>query len=447
MCAATVSFAMSLWYSHSMLQPLGERALTITENSLPSIEHLAEARIELLDIRAQLQRARSAKKGNELASAPLTAAMAAQQALQSELQRYRALPNSPEEKQLLTTLEAELAPLDAAIAAMLLRTAPPLPPALDEQLARAEQLLQRLEGVNANEALSSVNTIMRLRRHAARVALLLGLTSLAVATLAMLMALRVLREQATRVHENAQLLAERSAELEAFSGRVAHDLKDPLSAMALGIQVAHRNTDHDTRAAHVFEVMSRQIARMNAIIDGLLEFARSGANPKPDARADLAEVIDEVVATLRPKAAAAQTELQIEPFASVEVACTAAALGSVIANLVGNAVKYIVDGPHANRRICIRVEERPGAARIEIADNGPGLPAGAEQHIFEPFRRLSQTKQPGIGLGLATVKKILDSYRGRVGVLSRLGDGSTFWFEIPLAARLTPSEVIRKVSA
>jgi signal transduction histidine kinase len=61
------------------------------------------------------------------------------------------------------------------------------------------------------------------------------------------------------------------------------------------------------------------------------------------------------------------------------------------------------------------------------------LPPGSERIIFEPFRRLTESNQPGIGLGLATVKKVVEAYKGRVGVISIHGCGSTFWFEIPRA--------------
>ena len=79
------------------------------------------------------------------------------------------------------------------------------------------------------------------------------------------------------------------------------------------------------------------------------------------------------------------------------------------------------------------MKARDAIVCVEIEDNGPGLPPGAEERVFEPFRRLAQSSQPGIGLGLATVKKLVEAYQGRVGVSSRLGRGSTFWFELPRA--------------
>jgi signal transduction histidine kinase len=105
----------------------------------------------------------------------------------------------------------------------------------------------------------------------------------------------------------------------------------------------------------------------------------------------------------------------------------------VLANLVGNAAKFIVEGSELPRRICVRVSEETHTARVEIEDNGPGIPSEAEQSIFEPFRRLHTTRQPGFGLGLATVKKIVEAYHGRLGVRSRPAKGSVFWFEMPKA--------------
>jgi signal transduction histidine kinase len=431
MFVATVSFAISLWYSHSLLLPLDERALTIIENSLPSVEHLAQARLALMQIARQLERMQSLIGAERSAAAQQLET--ARQSLAAELQRYRALPPSPDESRLLPGLDAELARLNLVIVATR-RNSTASPEDFSEPLARAAALLERLELLNADEVLSSGSDMLRLRRRTAKIAMLLGLSSLAVASGALLMALIVLRGQARLMDQHAAVLAERGAELEAFSGRVAHDLRDPLSAMALGIQMANKSSDVAARPGQVLDLIARQVARMNDIIEGLLEFARAGASPAPGAHANLTLILHEVVDTLRPKAVAAQAELSIDPLDPIEVACTPAALGSVIANLVGNAVKYIVESPHATRHIRILVKERGELVRIEIVDNGPGLPPAAEQLVFEPFWRMRETKQPGIGLGLATVKKIVEAYRGRVGVSSRLGHGSTFWFELPIAA-------------
>jgi len=119
--------------------------------------------------------------------------------------------------------------------------------------------------------------------------------------------------------------------------------------------------------------------------------------------------------------------LQVEPYSPRQLACTPGALTSVLSNLIGNAAKYGGEGHRVPPRIQVRCKEAHGnLARIEVDDNGPGLPRGAETLVFEPFRRLSGTKQPGIGLGLATVKKIIEAYGGRVGVSSVAGEGCIF---------------------
>jgi len=181
-----------------------------------------------------------------------------------------------------------------------------------------------------------------------------------------------------------------------------------------------------------------QIQKLDHIIDGLLEFARAGANPPPEARVQLGGILDEVARDLGPAAQEANAGLRVEPFAPASVACTAGALTSVLSNLLGNAVKYIAEGNNVPRRIVVRARDLGQVVRVEVEDNGPGLPPGSERLVFEPFRRLGAGGVPGVGLGLATVKRIVEAFRGRVGVQSKAGEGSTFWFELPKAPPENP---------
>jgi signal transduction histidine kinase len=178
---------------------------------------------------------------------------------------------------------------------------------------------------------------------------------------------------------------------------------------------------------------SGQLERMRHVIDGLLDFARSGAHPSGEAHADLTAVLDEVIDYARPAAEAAQAELHVTvPPEETGLAIAPDALTIVLANLLSNATKYVVEGERLPHRIGVRVSLDSGLARIEVEDNGPGLSPGAEQQIFEPFRRLA-SRQPGTGLGLATVKRIVEAYQGQVGVRAEPGHGSTFWVELPLS--------------
>jgi signal transduction histidine kinase len=102
----------------------------------------------------------------------------------------------------------------------------------------------------------------------------------------------------------------------------------------------------------------------------------------------------------------------------------------VLANVLGNAAKYTKDA--AVRRITIRVRDLPGRARVEVEDTGPGIPAGLEQSIFQPYVRAPGVTAPGLGLGLATVQRFVDRHHGEAGVRST-ENGALFWFELPLA--------------
>ena len=113
-------------------------------------------------------------------------------------------------------------------------------------------------------------------------------------------------------------------------------------------------------------------------------------------------------------------------------ACSPGILGSLVSNLVHNAIKYL--GDRSERRITVRVLERGAMVRFEVEDTGPGLPPDLERTVFDAYVRARGTLLPGFGLGLATVKKAAEAHGGRVGVRSVVGRGCLFWFELPLAA-------------
>jgi signal transduction histidine kinase len=111
------------------------------------------------------------------------------------------------------------------------------------------------------------------------------------------------------------------------------------------------------------------------------------------------------------------------------VACHPGVLASLLNNLVSNALKYIGEG--SERRVVVRVRPGVGFVRFEVEDTGGGIPPSLAERVFEPYVRGQLNEQAGIGLGLATVKKLCLAHGGRVGLHSEPGRGALFWFELP----------------
>jgi signal transduction histidine kinase len=183
--------------------------------------------------------------------------------------------------------------------------------------------------------------------------------------------------------------------------------------------------------------MTKQLATARAGVDrarrisnALLDFARAGARPASGAHADVQAVCREVMDELRPTAASAGVACANDTPSGLEVACSPALLLIVISNFVRNAIKYM--GDVEERRVNVTARSVSHAVRIEVADTGPGLAGDLEHHVFEPYVR-GTSREQGLGLGLATVKRIVEAHGGAAGVETSRGHGSRFWVELPRA--------------
>jgi signal transduction histidine kinase len=110
------------------------------------------------------------------------------------------------------------------------------------------------------------------------------------------------------------------------------------------------------------------------------------------------------------------------------VACSPGVLLSLIGNLLRNAIKYL--GDSADRQITLRVKQHRGRVLFEVEDTGPGIPAHLTRTVFQPYIRGPNIGVPGIGLGLATVKRLVESHDGVVGLKPASKGGCIFWFEL-----------------
>jgi signal transduction histidine kinase len=142
-------------------------------------------------------------------------------------------------------------------------------------------------------------------------------------------------------------------------------------------------------------------------------------------------VIQDVLEDLSPLAAQLGASIEVETLPEAHLQCSPGLLSIVFANVFENAIKYLAG--REERRVRISACTEGSACRVAIEDTGPGIPAEAHQKIFEPFFRVAGAAAPGVGIGLATVHRILGAHGGHIAVESRVGQGSRFTIWLPLA--------------
>lgn len=240
-----------------------------------------------------------------------------------------------------------------------------------------------------------------------------------------------LRESERRYRELNRDLRAASAELEAFAYSISHDLRTPLRTMtgfahalleSLGEGVPPKALDYARRIIASGE-------RSEELIRDLLAYSRLTSEEITPERVSLEVVV---------RTAKEQVHVQMEERdARVEISDDLpdvlgheATLLQVLTNLLSNAVKFVPDD--RTPRIRIRGEVRDDRVRLEVEDNGRGIPADQHSRIFRVFERLAESRDvPGTGIGLAVVRRGMERMRGAVGVESEPGEGSTFWLELP----------------
>lgn len=432
------SFVAATAYSQYRAEAIDERARQIAVEVSPAIEALASIRTEVRQVQEAASRYANAASPQQLPA--FDELNRRQRALHDEVERYQLLPLQPDERRnwhdeagprldhlgyLVHRLtdEVRAGKQDAARSTALRDLAD----AADSVNISIQQDLERTASLAHDLAVRIEQT----RERAAIVGWGLDLLCTVTAAIGAVLVIRQHRRQAALADAHAKLLEQRNQDLEEFSGRVAHDIMSPLTAIGMTFGVLeHKKADRPDLAPLVARGM-RSLHKVELIVEGLLEFARAGAHSAVGARTEVQRVVDDILATCGPSAERAMTRLECEPFRPCAVACNAGVLTSLVQNLVENAVKYIGDGPE--RRITVRVKERGTLIRVEVQDTGPGMPSELAPRVFSPYVRGTGSGRPGIGLGLATVKRMAEAHGGAVGVQTALGCGSLFWFELPLA--------------
>jgi signal transduction histidine kinase len=236
------------------------------------------------------------------------------------------------------------------------------------------------------------------------------------------------REQqaARRAHELAAL----NQELEAFSYSVSHDLRAPLRAIAGFSQIIEE--DHGERLDDSGRDALRRIRggadRMGVLIDQLLGLSRYSRAPLAPAQVDVSQMVEAVVADLRQADPARVVTVEVEP--NLVAFADPGLLRVVLDNLVGNAWKYTART--ADARISVSGERDSTDTVIHIRDNGAGFDMAHARMLFGAFQRLHAAREfEGTGIGLATVKRIVNRHGGRVWAEGAVAAGATFSLALP----------------
>ncbi|MCF6377896.1 ATP-binding protein [Nocardioides KLBMP 9356] len=213
-------------------------------------------------------------------------------------------------------------------------------------------------------------------------------------------------------------------ELETFSAAVAHDLRNPLAAMQSWVEVL---TEHLTEQATLDDGAREAIGRiaatgerMSTLIDDLLAYARAGSAPLDVRQVDLDDVVDEVAQEI---VAATDRGALVRANGLGTVAGDPTLLRQVLANVIGNAVKYTADD--VVPVIGVQAEHSPDGVVVRVTDNGIGVPEHLQATVFEPFARVSGTSsgRTGSGLGLALCARAVQRHDGTIQLTS--GPGGT----------------------
>jgi signal transduction histidine kinase len=316
---------------------------------------------------------------------------------------------------------------------------------------RRQDLMAGLHYTTPVAAAVLASTVLFIR--AARVSSAAHLLAAPVVSL-LLLGLALLRQFLTMVdnerlrREREVALRESTAQMETFLGVAGHELKNPLASIRLGRQLLDRRirrllqrdrvavTDIAPLLEPVAQV-ERQEKRLDQFVNDLVDVTRvqAGRLDLHPAPTDLAAIVREAVEELQ--SVHPERTLLLEVSAGLEVPLTADAtrLEQVVTNYLSNALKYAP----SDRPIEVGLQRSEHQARVWVRDAGPGLPPEEQEHIWERFHRAQgiaiQNSDSGVGLGLGLhiCRTIIEQHHGQVGVQSAPGQGSTFWFNLPLA--------------
>jgi PAS domain S-box-containing protein len=228
------------------------------------------------------------------------------------------------------------------------------------------------------------------------------------------------------------LMEERMRRMERFMGLgslasgLHHEIKNPLSALSLHIQLLEEHFERsvDRQVAENLAVLKTEVTRIGGVLESFRDFASLDRLDR--STADLAQIVERTVRLLRPQADREhiQVTVEVDRGEVPTVWADVARIEQVVLNLVLNAIEAMPDGG----RLAIRLSRRPGTVQVEVADTGPGIPQNIQSQVFDLY---FTTKSGGSGMGLALCDKIVRQHGGQID-FDTGPDGTVFRLALPL---------------
>jgi signal transduction histidine kinase len=220
---------------------------------------------------------------------------------------------------------------------------------------------------------------------------------------------------------------------EALSQSLAHDLNENLRAVQCYSLLLADATDEflEDSEREYLQFVTDGCSRMQNMISSLLQYYRAAAGEQSPAPIDSAEVVNEVLKNLAVAIRDSGAQIHTSRLAKVQV--HSMALTQIFQNLISNAIKYRAKGTPLV--VHISAEHEGSFARFTVSDNGEGFDSEEAENIFELFKRVHKRERSGSGIGLATCRRLVEQYGGRIWAESSVGTGARFYFTIPLAQK------------
>jgi signal transduction histidine kinase len=428
------SVAGTVW-ALSQTSTLQQATAEIVNNMLTSIRLLGELQtaIDRRQLLVNRHIVASSVEERRVVEAQLTVV---DRKVSEAMRAYEPWVTLPGERETWDRTRAHLSTLDAPVARALDfsrrnedKEARDAMDAVEDRFDEIDRDFDELIAINNRSALESLVRYGEIRRRLILMLVAVGLASLMLTVIVGVWSWGRVARREEEMTVTTDTLMVQNRELDAFAGRVAHDVRGVLASISIATTALEQKLPPDERAT---QLLRRSATQMEALVDDLLALAR--VETAGLGRCDPAEVLAQVAKDLAPRLETHHASLRVSA-SPADVACTEGLLRQALTNLIDNAIKYHrpgvppevnVAGSLANKRYCLRV-----------SDNGLGMTKDEVERAFEAFYRSPRVHNlPGTGLGLSIVKRVVDATGGALSVASRPGEGTTFVMDLRLAGSL-----------